>query len=214
MASMGSLTGVFTGDLVFDWHPEPIIVANEILALSGALNNLEPPLQAARAIAEHNIDQHFDTKSGPDGEQWPEWSESYEPYATRMGGSLLEQTGELRAATKGSLEVVGGFGSGEVVISGILPHYGAAHHTGLAGRTTKWGTPNPLPARPFLGIDEEAQVEIITEFDAWFSAVVGGFGGGGGIIEQRMSKVSVFTHRTGRQQYRIGGWWGPNVPNV
>jgi N-acetylglucosamine kinase-like BadF-type ATPase len=122
----------------------------------------------------------------------------------------MVQSGAVEAAASSpeAFEVNAYVGGGEVVFTGAgMPERGYWHHFGSESRTTKWGTPNPLPQRAFIGIDTDTQLAIVAEFDAWMGAIVGGFdiGGGGG------SSVSIFTHASGRQQFRVGGWWGPNV---
>jgi phage gpG-like protein len=73
------------------------------------------------------------------------------------------------------------------------------------------GRGHALPARPFIGISEEAIDKIVLIFSRWLNR------GTGGIVREqpRVSAVSVFTHtrgpHAGREQFRIGGRFGPFV---
>lgn len=209
MPDVGSLSGVFTGTVSFEWVPDPLIVASEIRRVGIELMDMRAPLEIASRIAAHDIDRHFQTKTDPDGAPWPEWSDSYA--LSGQGEELMERTGALRAAASSpsAFDVTVVPGGGEVVFTGAgLPGYGMIHHFGSPNRQTRWGTPNPLPQRAFAGISTEAQIEILNEFDAWVGAVAAGFNVG---VSSRLHPTSVFTHPSGRQQFRIGGQWGPNV---
>lgn len=205
----GSFTGAFEGTITFDWAPEPMVVAQEIRAMASALDNMEEPLMAARSIAMQDIETRFDTKTDPDGGAWAPWSAGYA--ARPPLGSLLEATGAMRAAvTSASAFDVNVFdGGGEVVFTGGgAPEYWiyhqlgatrAAHSAETIAFLTEGGkheyTGNVLPARPFAGLSEKAEVAIIDIFDEWFAGVVG-----------------FYIHPTGSAQLRMpGGRFGPKL---
>jgi hypothetical protein len=43
-----------------------------------------------------------------------------------------------------------------------------------------------MPARPFVGVSFEAQLQIVEVFDAWFEGGIAGFYTGGGSIQTRL----------------------------
>jgi len=202
-SSQGSISGAFSGEITFNWYPEPIVIANQLRTMAGALMQMEGPLEGARAISQQNIGEHFDTKTGPDGQSWPEWSESYAE--SGRGVELLEQSGALRAAATApsAFHINVWNGGGELFFDADLPSYGLAHHSGLSGRTNRWGAPSPLPARPFIGLSEDAEIAIVETFDAWVGSIVGGFSSG----------IYVHEHTPSHWvQTRLpSGRWGPRI---
>jgi phage gpG-like protein len=195
----GSFSGAFTGTISFDWAPEPLVVANELRGMAEALDNMMAPLQASRAIAVADMNERFETKTSPEGEPWAPWSASYA--ARNPPGSLLERTGAMRGAATSpdAFEVTVYDGGGEVMFSGAgLPEYWIYHQMGairqsLTGEARKFieefsgeAIDNVLPARPFVGISEKAQIAIIDVFDEWFGGIVGFYMHPGGGVQRRL----------------------------
>ena len=178
--------------LDFQWLPDPMIVANQLEGLADYYNDMLPPLAATAAITSREIRKRFATETDPDGTPWKPWAESYAPYAEEHNFGILKQTGELmRAAPDESRFLLSSY---DVVYSGAdLPHYCLAHNEGIS-RTTrshkqradlvKAGYPemadtsdlkkNVLPARPFIGLGEEARFEVLEAWEAWFQAGIFG----------------------------------------
>jgi hypothetical protein len=117
-----------------------------------------------------------------------------------LTGALAEQAGSEDAFDLSAYP-----GGGQVTFNGNIPEHGFYHQFGAV--RSKGGV---LPRRAFIGLSASAQAEIIAEFDAWVGMVIGeGWGGGSGTGPTH--PLSIFTHPSGRRQYRVGGWWGPNV---
>ena len=94
----------------------------------------------AGAILESSTRGRFDTKEGPDGTAWPEWSEAYA--ATRKGQhSLLVGGGDLR-------DSIASYSTGTEVVVGTNLVYGAHQHFGSDDDAG-------IPPRPFLGVSNE-----------------------------------------------------------
>lgn len=169
--------GGFSGTITFDWHPDPLIIAEQADQAAANVDRMERPLRIAAGLARANIAEHFATSTGPDGEAWEDWSD-YKPdnskwksYAEKAAGQpgILIQTGGLLAdATSRSAFTVT---NREVFYARPGP-LGAWHDEGLPGRETRWGTPNELPQRRFAGVDEKTRVAITEAFDLWFGEAI------------------------------------------
>jgi phage gpG-like protein len=181
----GSFTGAFEGTITFEWAPDPLIVAQEIETVARELDDMMAPLQAARQIAAQDIDKRFDTKTDPDGGAWAPWSAEYA--ARPPLGTLLEATGAMRAAagSPSAFSVTAHAGGGEVFFTGAgVPEYWIFHQLGATRHSHSKETiafleesggeyiPNTLPARPFVGLSEEAEVLIVDVFDEWLGGVI------------------------------------------
>jgi phage gpG-like protein len=204
----GSFTGVFGGSISFDWAPEPIVVAEELTGMARALDNMAMPLEASRQIAQLDIGKRFDTKTDPDGNAWAPWSISYA--ATNPPGSLLELTGAMRAASTSpsAFDVDVHPGGGQVIFTGAgVPEYWHYHQHGATrmrfdAETQAFFTAtgedvlaNELPARPFVGLSEEAEIAIVDIFDEWFAGATS----------------FAVNPSTGVVQRRVGGRYGGKV---
>jgi phage gpG-like protein len=83
-------------------------------------------------------------------------------------GEWAGKAGEYRAATKFARET----GSTTAESGGTRESYGI-------------GTGKALPARPFVGLSEGAQLQIIEVFDMWFDEAVPIFVGATGVVQER-----------------------------
>lgn len=196
----GSFTGAFEGTITFEWAPDPLIVAQNIRTMADDLSNMIEPLQAARQIAAQDVQKRFDTKTDPDGKAWEPWAPSYA--AKPPIGTLLEATGAMRAAAASPAAFdVNEFGDGgEVVFTGAgLPEYWIYHQLGASRQQHSVETrefikqfsgtepiANELPARPFVGLSEEAELMIVDIFDEWFAGVVSYYVGASGSVQKRL----------------------------
>lgn len=169
--------GGFSGTVTFDWHPDPLIIAEQADQAAANVNMMQRPLRIAMGLARQNIEQHFLTATGPDGEAWEDWSDykpdnsSWKSYAEKAAGQpgILIQTGGLmgEATSRGAFTVT----NREVFYARPSP-LGDWHDEGLPGRQTRWGTPNDLPQRKFAGIDAATQAAIVEAFDVWFGDAI------------------------------------------
>lgn len=109
-----------------------------------------------------SIRQSFETETSPDGVPWDEWSESYAPIAEAYPneGILKQSKALMEAASRADAVLV----TNDTVFykSEMLPSYGLEHETGMPDRQP------PLPARPFIGLTEQAQMVIEGAFWEWF----------------------------------------------
>jgi hypothetical protein len=187
------------------WVPDPKIIAAKLLELAGYLENFIPPLMAAKGIAQQDMQEHFDTESGPDGAAWAPLADST---IERWGDHpILQLTGAMRdaATSEGAYQIDG---RDLFIDTSGFPPYWVYHETGTSGAgmapileelKAKGFEVDPLagggmPARPFVGISFEAQMLIIEAFDAWFEGGVSGF----------------YVRPSGKVQTRVGsGKFGP-----
>jgi len=155
------------------------IADRQVLAVLQRLADVGHNLGGAlRAIGENLVEstkRRFETSTGPDGEPWaPNTQTTYEMYLGAFKSSTtkkgrLSKAGASRAAGKKPLigetqslmsEIVY-LVSGDELIVGSPMEYATTHQFGAAegefgsdrhGRPIPWGD---IPARPFLGLDDE-----------------------------------------------------------
>lgn len=206
--------------------PNPYDIQLELAQVAADLENLRPPLAASARILAEDTQERFDTETDPDGNPWIPLDEEYLTNKLSLGypPDILHREGLLeKAATNiAAYRVVGDSVFFET--SG-LPSYGLIHQTGsgeenvgLAARhrfaarneegyakreggahsSTGIGTGNALPARPFIGMSEEAEGKIWEVFDLWFD-------------EALTPATKPYIHPTGGIQSRIGGRFGPKI---
>ncbi len=151
--------------LSFHWFPSPLVVAKDIKAGALALNDFAEPLALSIDPASGAITRTFDTE----GPGWAAWSPTYEDFAMAYPNvGILWQSGELvgsvtddgnYAVTMHTLEWTGA----------ASPFYWEFHERGT----------KKMPARQFVGLDEEAIAEITVIFDAYLDSVVAEMAGEG-----------------------------------
>lgn len=155
------------------WSPDPVVVARDIELADARLKRFRVPLNQARYVIAEDIQSHFIEQSDYHGTPWQEWSESYEARQENLG-EILQRTYALEYAASNPDNYVvishsqsgGAFGGGEVALVGSnLPDYWIWHEQGVPDRVGPKG-PNPLPARPFAGLSEDAEEAIFAIFDA------------------------------------------------
>lgn len=209
-AGAGSF-GALGGSITFDWVPDPGVIAAQYIKLAGYLENFLPPLTASRAIAQSDMQEHFDSESGPGGEAWAPLDEQY--VVSKRGGNahpILQLSGAMHdAAVSDAAYPIDGH---DLFFSTAgLPFYWIFHETGRSGiggmaefveKARQLGLEvdesagGGMPARPFVGLSFEAELQIIEVFDAWFAGGVSGFyARSGGAIQTRLS----------------GGRFGPSI---
>lgn len=175
------------GVLEFFWEPDPEILARRIMAIADYLEDFKPPLIASQGVARADMQHHFDSESSPAGYPWAPHSEET---IKRWGEhKILHLSGDLEgAATSPTAYPIDGH---DLFFSTAgLPFYGMIQETGrqvghMREFVAQQGIENVAPGaefsgggappRPFIGISEEAQDQIIAVFDAWFEGGVSGF---------------------------------------
>lgn len=156
-------------ELLGDWVPseDPETVSDDMLRLAGYLQNTARPLIFAKELAVGSIERRFITETDPDGTPWVDLTEEYHTWKEGRGYPelKLQLEGKLvEAATDESAWVI----ENDTLFydpSG-LPIYAGVHQRG-GGKD--------VPARPFIGFDEEYIADVGFVFDAWFSTAVEGF---------------------------------------
>lgn len=97
-------------------------------------------------------------KESPEGEPWTNWSENH-AISRHSGHSLLEQEGHLGGEIT---HVV----AGDAVEVGTNLIYAATHQFG----SDDWRN---IPARPYLGLSEDNEAELLDTVDRYLDQVVG-----------------------------------------
>lgn len=152
--------------LEFDWHPEPLVVADDIDLLAEQLDNMSVPLHESMIPVLGAVEQRFEDE----GPGWAEWAENYAETAGSTNVGILWKSGDLveGATSAGSYLVT----NHEIIwTGGDAPPYWIFHQEG----TVK------MPARPFIGLDDQAENEIVAIFAAWMDGAVAASRSGGGI---------------------------------
>lgn len=110
-------------------------------------------------------------KQSPDGTEWEEWSESYED-SRHDGQSLLEGEGHLVDSITSAITA-----SGAEVGSNLV--YAAVHQHGIDDPAQSYKRKGKtytrhmhIPARPYLGINEENELDIRSVIEDWFALKV------------------------------------------
>lgn len=154
--------------VAYTWKPDPVVFADAIITVEESLRDRSVPLLAAREFTQEDIRDRFETETDPDGVPWDKWAQSYKEYAENFPNiGILRQTGELYDAASSSAAFI--INSDTVFYdSGYMPERGVWHQEGRPARTTRGGTANPLPARPFLGLSDSARLLIFATFADWF----------------------------------------------
>jgi phage gpG-like protein len=192
--SLGSF-GELGGEIVFDWEPDVSVIENELLEIEGYLENIAGPLLLSKGVLQNDIRMRFETKVDPDGTPWEPWSENYEKYRERYypEGGILVRTGELEsAATSEAAYIVSDAGifyntaglpeywlwnqegreRGKGVSQEDIEFAKRARAAGMQVDESQLGGSNTLPARPFVGVSFEAELEVIEIFDQWFDGAI------------------------------------------
>lgn len=177
-----------------------------MLEIAGDLDNIAKPMLAARRIAMQDMQDHFDKEEDPQGDPWMELDPDYARWKESIGGpnKILQLTGALmKAATSQEAWLV----TDNMLMfnPGVLPDYGILHQTGTGaeadvhrradlaasdphGTHTSLGIGrgSALPARPFIGMSEEAEGKIWKLFDAWFEETGSGMSiSNTGVVQSR-----------------------------
>ena len=145
-------------------------------ALQDAMGNLDPAL---RQIGEYLVDstrQRFQTESAPDGSPWAANSDvTLDNYTNRFKTSFTKtgkrsKAGRERRANKKvgtgeskqlQRQIFYNVRNGELEVGSPLIYAGTFHYganKGQYGPRTPWGD---IPARPFLGISDEDEREVL-----------------------------------------------------
>jgi len=202
--------------------------AKVLFEMADFIEDVAVPLTVVKEIARRDMAERFETEIAPNGRAWAALNPDYETWKQEEHGDLpiLTLTGDLRnkATSEGAWSV-----SGDSVwfSTASLPIYWSAHQYGVQD----WSfTPESGPRtgeyielfgkltpRPFIGLSEEAENEILAYMDGWFefgiSEGVRHYEEGARVMSG--SAPGILTAPIGKQ-YRVagagfGGRFGPKV---
>lgn len=200
--------GAYGGDIIIDIVPDPDEIANAYLRVAEELDNTTVPLEAAKGVARRDMASHFEQEQTPSGMSWTPLAEITVERKLAMGApaDILRRSGALEdaATSEAAWDVKG---DSVFFNTGVLPGgkydgrpYWYFHQVGaettftydVGGEdvTFQW----ELPARPFIGLSEDAQLTVIEVFDAWFD-----------------ESIMTFQRPSGHIQTMEGGRFGPVV---
>lgn len=140
-----------------EWDdPDPRQMSIRLAHMADYLVETEAPMMGAMFIAISDIREHFEEEEDPEGRAWDEWAESYEMTAAFENVGILRKTEDLffAAIDPSSYTVLR---SGLYFDPSGLPEYWVYHQEGTG----------KIPARPFIGLSEEAQIAIEELFFQW-----------------------------------------------
>jgi phage virion morphogenesis protein len=160
---MGNVPGVH---LSLHWEPAPVIVAAQFTVFGMQLRSFREPLnRSIRQVMIPSIRKNFEEEGRP---PWLPLSEATIEIREREGfasGPILQRTGNLRrSATQLNIWVI----DSEKAYIRELPArswYGTIHQGGAAGKAMSLRA--PIPARPFLLIQDEDADKIQEVFIEW-----------------------------------------------
>ena len=156
-------------DLVYDDRA----VTEALNRLRVAATDMRPAMREIAATLEDAVEESFDREAAADGTPWAPLAESTTARRADRGtwpGSILQETGGRGLA--GSMSST--YGSDHAV-AGTNKVYAPTHQFGAERGefgTTRRGQPIPwgdIPARPFLGIDDEHRDEIVDALNRHFA---------------------------------------------
>jgi len=157
----------FQGSLEFRWGPdenEPTLVANNIDLLREGLEDATLPMLAAREIVVGDMEDRFNREVDLDGNPWKPRSaatlKAYERSGASFSTILRKDDHLFNAVTDVDSYQVDG--NDMFIDTSSWPVYWHIHDQGGMFKTGV-----TIPARPFVGISESAQFEIIDVFDQW-----------------------------------------------
>jgi len=117
-------------------------------------------LEGAGAVLESSARRRIDSeKTGPDGNPWRDWSPAYAE--TRHGNQ------SLLSAESGLLDSLSSEVRGHEVEVGSNLVYAAVHQLGGAE------VGMPIPARPYLGVSDLDEADIMSAVDDWADSLLG-----------------------------------------
>lgn len=207
--------GAFGGILEMNrLQPQVEELQGAILNVAGYLDNTATPLLVARHIAIEDTKQHFENEENPDGYGWYPLDPDYLASKTSAGypSDILHREGDLESAATSEAAWV--IADDTLAFDfGTLPEYGIYHQTGndpndsigehaefrdrVRSRTSPGmgsahdslgiGRGNALPQREFIGLSEEAELQILEGFDVWFDAAESVYVRKSGVMQRRES---------------------------
>lgn len=185
------------GDIIGRVDIEPSIgeLQAELLEIAGNVENTGVAMLAARRIAKDDLQARFDSQTGPDLDRWIDLDDDYAREKESLGypSDILNRTGDLeRAATSDAAFII----TNDMLYYNldVLPKTPQGYNLGLIhqlgtdslGNVSKQkatdttlehtsrltigvGPGHALPARPFIGLSEDAEAEVWEVFDKWFA---------------------------------------------
>lgn len=168
------------------WASDPILAAEEMNGAAGRLMNFAEPLAAAREVVVRDIREHFEKQEDPNHHPWAEWSVSYRDRASRENVAILQKRVGWHSSNRSGQRLIDASTSRRSYhVSGhelfadtaAWPDYWEVHQQGAShspfNRETKTAleelgvdvVATETPARPFLGISEEAEFAIYDILD-------------------------------------------------
>lgn len=140
-----------------DWSdPDPREMSARLVRYGGYLANTQAPMEAAMFIAISDIREHFEEEEDPEGEAWEEWAESYEFTASGENVGILRKTEDLFFGVIDPSSYTA-TDAGLYFDPSGLPEYWLFHELGT----------EKIPARPYIGLSDEAQIAMEEMFFNW-----------------------------------------------
>ena len=144
----------------------------------GALNrllragaDLTPAMRSIAGVLEEGAEEAFQSQQAPDGTPWASLSEHTKNRRAKKGkwpGQILQVTGDLAGGITSAYDA-------SSAVAGTNLVYAPTHQFGAEegdfGSTGR-GRPIPfgdIPARPFLGVSHEAELDILDAINRHFS---------------------------------------------
>lgn len=193
-SQLGSFATELGGSLELygDWVPghSPKDAAAVLLGVAGYLEAVQVPLEEAKRIAMADTRERFDTETSPEGEPWEALDANYKHYKVEVEGypDMILQRTEILKDVASSAHAWLVIGPTLVFDPFVLPkddgfNYGQFHQTGGTGsrapRIAKGAEfeggqvrLGGVPARPFIGLSDEAVAKISAEFSLWADGAI------------------------------------------
>lgn len=127
--------------------------------------NLKPLLTEIGSVLEDSTKKRFSSQESPDGVAWSPLSQV--TLDRKKTGRILYESGDLFDSIR--------FEAGDDFVQLIAgpTEYAATHQFGRADNRMFGGPLAPIPARPFLGLSEDDQAEILDAMSDYLKRATG-----------------------------------------
>lgn len=161
-------------EVTIQYDDRQVVDALNRMLRAGA--DMTPAMRDIAAIIEEAAEEAFQSQQAPDGTPWAPLSEHTTRRRTRQGkwpGQILQVTGDLAGSITSASDESSAVAGSNLVYA---PTHQFGAEEGAFGATPS-GRPIPfgdIPARPFLGVSDEARDDILDAVNRHLAAALGG----------------------------------------
>jgi phage gpG-like protein len=146
---------------------DPRFLGGVFVQIESQFNSIsyEPTLKGWLPDFYQSLERHFDARESPAGQSWPEWA--FRAMTAPQSHETLEVSGRLKESLRSGSEHIEDVGDRHLTAGTSVPYAkihqeGASFNLGIGlisrdgSRYLPPGTHINIPARPFMGVDEQS----------------------------------------------------------